>query len=255
MAKKEKPGTALVNWDAEFASLAKESTKGIKESTNGKFLSFKSGNMTFNGDDIPDNKLECVIIGVTHHNTYYDPDARYDPKNPQSPICYSFGADEEEMEPHDDSPEKQHSDCASCPFNQFESAKTGRGKACKNTYRIALIASSDLDNISEAEIVYASIPPKSLKNLSNYLKKDLNIKLNRPYWSVVTELSCTPDAESQFKINFKLVEIIKDQKLFQPLKDLWFNTIEDIVFPYQVREAVEEKPAKKAAKPSKFARK
>lgn len=258
MAKKDKPGTALVNWDEELAKYAKETTAGIKESGNGKFISFKGGNMTYNGEEIPNSELDCVIVGWTHHNAYYDPDERYDPKNPQTPICYAFGDDEDLMEPHDASKEKQCGSCAECPFNQYESAKTGKGKACKNTFRLALISSADLDDIANAEVVYASIPPMSLKNFSNYLKKDLDKKFNRPFWSVITKMTCEPDSGSTFKVLFQCDEVIKDSKLFQPLKDKWQETMGEIDFPYQER-AVEEKPAKKtAAKPAaknKFSRK
>lgn len=259
MAKKKETGTALVNWDEELAKYAKESTAGIKESGNGKFLSFRGGNMTFNGEDIPDSELECVIVGWTHHNTYYDPDERYDPKNPQTPICYSFGTDEDLMEPHNDSPDKQCGSCAECPFNQFESAKNGPGKACKNTFRVALIAASELNDVENAEVVYASIPPKSLKNFANYLKKEIGGKLNRPFWSVITTMTCEPDSQSQFKVLFKCSEVIKDNKLFQPLKDKWEETMEGIEFPYPVKVAEKKSSkkevAKKPAAKNKFSRK
>ena len=256
MAKKKETGTSLVKWDEEFANLAKEATKGIKAGADGKFISFSGGRMSFGGADIPDDEIRCVIVGWTHHNIYYDPDVRYDPKNPQSPLCYAFGTDEEEMEPHSEAPEKQCDSCAECPLNQFETSKTGRGKACKNTFRVALIAEDDLDDIGNAEVVYASIPPKSLKNLSTYLTKDLD-KLKRPFWSVVTLMTRVPDSESQFRITFKFEEMIEDANLFAPLKELWKDTMEGIDFPYQIREApapVKGK-AKPAAKAQKFSRK
>ena len=248
MAKKE-TGKSLVNWDAEFANYQKESKKGIQLGAQGKFLSFKNG-LSFQGVELEDDEVRCVIIGWTHHNQFYDQDVPYDPDNPQTPICYSFGQDQDTMEPSNHSPDKQHGDCASCPFNQFESARTGKGKACKNTFRIALIAESDLDNIDQAEVIYASIPPKSLKNFAKYIGKDLD-KYSRPHWAVVTLLKRVADSKAQFVVTFDCVEVIKDSKLFQPLKDLYHNTMEGIDFPYEVREAA-AKPAKKA--PNKFSK-
>jgi len=253
MAKSTKKSTskALVKWDEEFANLAKETTKGIEVGT-GKFLSFNGGTMSFAGADIPDDEIRCVIVGWTHHNVYYDPDVRYDPKNPQTPLCYAFDVDQDQIAPLDSVPEKQCDNCAECPLNEFGSAKSGDGKACKNTYRIALIAESDLEDIDNAEVVYASIPPKSLKNFANYLGKDLD-KLKRPHWSVITLLSRVPDSESQFKVTFKYEESIEDTDLFVPLKELWERTKDDINFPYVVRE--KSAPVKKAAakKNQKFA--
>lgn len=251
MAKKKETGTALVKWEEKFAKLAKESVKNVKIS-EGKFISFGGGRMSFAGADVPDDEIRCVIVGWIYHNTYYDPRERYDPKNPQSPICYAFDSDEDTMAPQDNVPDKQHHDCASCPFNQFESAKTGRGKACKNTVRLALIAEDDLEDIDNAEVVYASIPPKSLKNWLVYLKKELSDRAKRPYWSVITLMKRIPDDDSQFKITFKNDDLIEDSSYFEPLEKLSDNTMDGIDFPYQVREAPAPSRGKGKQAPKKF---
>lgn len=234
MAKKQ-PGTAVVKWEEEFANLAKENAKNAKVS-EGKFISFNGG-MSFAGADIEDDELRCVIVGWAHHNAYYDPDVRYDAKNPQTPICFATGTDEDTMEPHESSPDKQCGSCAACPFNEFESAKQGKGKACKNTIRLALIAESDLEDLASAEVVYASIPPKSLKNWLVYVTKELRDRAQRPHWAVVTLMKRVPDGESQFRVTFKNEELIEDSKLFTPLKKLWQDTMDGIDFPYVQREA------------------
>lgn len=239
MAKKTKKttGKELVAWDKEFADLAKETSKHAKVS-DGKFLSFGGGKMSFAGADIDGDEVRCVIVGWVYHNAYYDPDIRFDPKNPQAPICYAFDPsppEDGEMAPLDNVPEKQCDDCASCPFQQWESAKQGKGKACKNTIRLALIAEDDLEDIENAEVIYASIPPKSLKNFLKYCV-DLRDKAKRPLWSVITLLSRLPDDESQFRLTFKNDDLIEDADLFQPLKDLWESSMETINFPYVVRE-------------------
>ncbi len=217
----------------------------------GKFLSFKSGQMSFNGEEIEDNELRCVIVGWAYHNAYYDPSVRYDPKNPQSPLCYATATSEEELVPHEEAPEKQASACLGCPLNEFGTAATGRGKACKNGIRLALIAEDDMNDPSSAEVVYAAIPTKSIKNWLIYVTRELRDKVGRPSWAVVTSMKCTPDAESQFKITFRNEELIENSKLFDPLEKLWESTMEGIDFPYQKQEKV-EKPKK--GKPQKFAR-
>lgn len=249
MAAKKVTGTALVKWEEEFANYAKETAKGAKVS-EGKFISFGGGKMSFSGADIPNNEIRCVIVGWVHANAYYDPSVTYDPKNPQTPLCYAFGTEEDEMEPHSEASEKQCDRCAECEFNKFESAKNGRGKACKNMIRLALIAESDLDDLDTAEVVYASLPPKSLKNWLMYVTKTLRDTVKRPHWAVVTLMKRVPDDESQFRVTFAMEETIENVELFSPLKLLWERTMEGIDFPY----AVVEKPApKKDVRKAKFA--
>lgn len=251
MAKKE-TGTSIVKWEEEFKEFAKQTAQGAK-AAEGKFITFSGGRMKFGGSDIPDDEIRCVIVGWVHHNVFYDPKVRFDPKNPSTPICYSFGVEPEEISPHEAATDKQCGSCAECPMNEFGSSKTGEGKACKNTIRLALIAESDLEDISTAEVVYASIPPTSRLNWMNYVKKDLLDKVGRPHWAVITLMKRVPDSKSQFKIEFTNEALIEDSKLFGPLKDLWDTTMNGIDFPYQAREAKEDKKGGKE-KPAKFAR-
>lgn len=245
MAKKKEPGKALVKWDEQLASLAEETTKGITLAAGGKFISFAQGKMSVNGIDIDDDELECVVVGMVHHNTLYDPDERYDPKNPQSPLCYAYGTSEEEMEPSDESADKKSDSCAGCPFNEYGSSGKSNAKACKNLYRIALIAASDLDDIENAEVLYANIPPTSKKLLSAYTLNEVKGKLKRPIWSVVTLLKRVPDELSQFRVTFKFVENITDGEKLQALMDLWSGTMDTIDVPYQKHESKPVKQTKK----------
>lgn len=247
MAKKKETGTALTVWEEQFADLAKEDTKGVITS-DGRFLSFKNGDLSFGGEEIPDNELEMVIVGWMYHNTYYDPDIKYDPKDPAPPLCYSFGREAEEMEPMDEAPDKQCGTCHGCPMNVFGSG-IGNSKACKNNVRIALIASDDLDNIEESEVIYANIPPTSIKNWNAYIAKTLRDKHKRPCWSVVTLLSVTKESDSVFQVHFEIAEdgILKDPKLFAPLQQKYNDTMGKIVTPYPVKDVTV--PVKGSRKP------
>jgi len=74
-------------------------------------------------------------------------------------------------------------DCATCPLNQFGSAEDGRGKACKNMKRVALLR--------EGEILplLITIPPTSVREWNTYMV-NLTSKLKKPY-SVVTKIKLT----------------------------------------------------------------
>lgn len=259
MAKSPKvPGKALVKWDEELAKLAKDSTKGMALPT-AKFLSLRGGKLSFGGADVPGNELRAIVIGWIHENQYYD--ERFNPDVPQSPGCYAFGTEQSEMVPHEQAPRQQAEACEGCPLNEWGSAENGKGKACKNVLRLALIAEDDLEDLSTAEIVYMKVPVMSVKNFMMYAKKTVGESLSRPYWAVITNITVEPDNKSQFKAMFEVGDLIEDSELFGPLKALWEKTMDGISFPYAIREPEEapkrgkSKPLGKPAKPSKFARK
>lgn len=252
MAKKQ-TGKALVKWDEELANLAKESTKGMNLPT-AKFISIRSGKLSFGGAAVPGNELRCVVLGYTHENQYYD--TEFNPDIPQVPACYAFGIDEDEMVPHDKAPDKQNDDCASCPLNEYGSADKGKGKACKNVLRLALIAESDLEDLDSAEIVYMKVPVMSVKNFLVYAVKVVKETLRRPYWSVITVVSVEPDDRSQFAVNFALAEKVSGDSELGSLKELYAKAMDEIEFPYPDAVQIKKLPAKGKvkAKPQKFAR-
>jgi len=255
MAKKQAAkGTALVQWDKEFAELAGKAVKGMEVAT-GKFISLRAGQMTLGGANVQNNTLRAVVVAAVHSNAYYDPDVPFNPKQPQSPLCYAFGADKDEMEPHSQAPEKQNANCANCPMNKFESAKRGKGKACKNQIRLALISEDDLENadsLDSLDIVYMNVPVMSAKNWAAYATNKLANGIKRPYWSVVTTIKVVPDDDSQFKVLFELGDVIENGNLFPVLKAAWEKNMETIGFPYAPPRAAEEAPTARK-KPSKFA--
>lgn len=251
---KKTPGKAIVKWDEELAKLAKDSTTKMELAT-AKFISIRGGNLTFGGADVPDNELRCVILAYTLENQYYE--GRFDPNTPQVPVCYSFGLDKDEMVPHDASSNKQNDNCATCPLNEYESdPKGGKGKACKNVIRLALIAESDLEDLTSAEIVYMKVPVTSVKNFLAYAKKQIGEVIKRPFWSVITQIKVEQDDDTAVKVHFTLAEKIEDSDLFTPLKDMYDANTESINFPYPEVSERTAKPAKGKAKApkGKFAR-
>jgi len=247
---KKTTGKSLVKWDEQLANLAKDATKGMDLPT-AKFVSIKSGQLSFAGAKMPGNELRAVILGWVYENQYYDED--YNPEVPQTPGCYAFGTDHDTMAPHANAERPQAEACAGCPLNEFGSAENGKGKACKNVVRLAMIAENDMEDLDAAELVYMKVPVMSVKNFTMYAKKTVAQALGRPYWAVVTQITVEPDSKSQFRVNFTVAEQIEDSDLFEPLKDLWEKTMEGIAFPYPKAEA-REKPEPKTTKKSKFTR-
>lgn len=242
-------GKEIVNWEEELAAAAVEASSSEAAGGGGAFLSFQGGRISYGGSEVPNNKLNVVVLDAVMENQFYVD--RYDPDHPSSPVCYAFGRNEKDMAPHPEAPEPQAENCATCPMNQWGSADTGKGKACKNVRRIAVITEDALDgDLNDAEVVYAKVPVMSVKNWSGYVNQ-LAATIKRPPFVVVTELSTVPDPKSQFRVQFKMVEQLDtDPDLVSELMAKHKEVKALIDFPYQAVEVEEKEPAK----PSKVRR-
>lgn len=254
----KKPGKAVVNWEEKFATIAKDSMAGIDLPT-AKWLSIKSGVLSYGGAEVPDNQLRCIIVGWAFENQYYV--GRFDANNPSSPVCYAFGTDADEMVPHEKASDPQCGSCAECPYNEYESdPKGGKGKACKNVVRLALIAESDLEDLDKAEVVYLKVPVTSVKNFKYYAAKELKTVLKRPMWSVLTLLDVAPDDTNAVKVTFSFIEKLEEndsfaEGCFERLEEMFEQTMESIGFPYpENSERTERTPARGKGKPAKGAK-
>ncbi len=253
----KKTGTAMVAWKEELARQAKVAAEiESSVSTGGSYFSTSGGQLKFNGADIPGNRMNVVILAHVIENALYTD--RYDPNNPTSPACFELGTNESEMGPHEKSTDPQHDACKGCPMNEFGSADTGRGKACKNTRRLALVPEDSLDDIESAEVAFIKVPPTSVKNWATFVKKVADT-LDMPPLGVLTEISLSPDAKHQFHMNFKIVNELDDGDVVAALLEKQKEVMTPLMAPYEPREEEEaprrtgpqargvKKPAAKAA--------
>jgi hypothetical protein len=145
------------------------------------------------------------------------------------PACFSIGFDENTLTPHENSPNKHHTDCKTCEYNKFESAFIGKGKMCKNNRRLALYAYDD-NGIAMDEMVILRIAPSSLKNFKTYLTSTLS-KLKRPLYAVVTTLSF--DENEQYPIvTFKLKHLLENMDDVIKIKDKESYINSSLLEPY-----------------------
>ena len=241
------PGTALRKWDEELAKYASAKKEEEASVALGKFVSLKSGVLSFNGNAVAGNKMNIVVLDSVLENHYYT--EAYDSDNPASPVCFAFGRADGEMAPHEKSSEPQHDTCKGCPQNEFGSAEKGRGKACKNVRRLSLIPEDAIESpegVAEAEVAFLKLSVLNVKGWAGYVQQ-LESTLRRPPFAVVTEISVVPDPKSQFKVNFKYVESVPDA-MIEALIAKVEGGKDGIMFPYTAMEA---KPAP-PAKPNKF---
>jgi len=140
----KKRGGAVVDWRQRMAEDAEKAAEQERGGGLGKSFSFKGGILSFDGAPIKGNKVACVIAGSMIEKAFYE--GRYDPNNPEPPVCYALSQDPDNLAPDPEKVQDQKSDeCADCPFNQWGSADTGRGKACKDVRRLFLVPAGAID--------------------------------------------------------------------------------------------------------------
>ncbi len=238
MATKKKPGTAMVRWDEELAKAAQE--QASSERAAGNFFSVRGGQLSYQGKPIKGGSMTVVVVDYVLENHWFS-ESEFDPDNPQSPTCFAFGRKDEDMAPHAEVTAAQSESCAKCPKNVFGSADKGRGKACKNIRRLALIPSDALDGgIEDAEIGFLRLPVTSCKGWGEYVTK-LRDVVKRPTWAVVTRIDVQPHKQNQVEVTFTLEEKVGNEHL-QALKEKCEATAKIIELPY-AKNVAREKPA------------
>jgi len=209
-----KKETPVADYISELNKLTAQTVETEKPS--GMWVSFKGGMLSIGGNVQKGNKAKVVVVHSVFENQLYKD--RFDPNNPQSPTCYAIAENDEDLKPHKDvvnpvSPEG----CAICPNNVWGSDPLGgKGKACKNVRRLALLSADDLDNLDKAEVAIAKLPVTSVKNWSTYASQIANV-LKLPPLAVITEMSVEPDPKTQFQVNFSLIDKITDGATIQGL--------------------------------------
>jgi hypothetical protein len=156
------------------------------------------------------------------------------------------------MAPHEASANKQSDACHDCPMNQWKTSMTGKGKACKNVLRLALISAGALDHpdkIMAEEVAWMKVSVTSVKNFSGYAQQ-IATALAIPPYAAVTKISSFPDDKTQQVITFELVEEIEDGAIIKALQDKR-KTIK-IDFPYPEPSAPAARPAPATRRPGGF---
>jgi len=248
-------GKEVINYDERLAALAEESAgMEARVGGGGSYISIRGGNFTFR-EEILGNPFQCVVLEHCLDNAYYV--GGFDPDNPSSPVCFAVarGA-EEDLAPHEDAPEPQSELCIDCPQNEWGTADTGRGKACKNGRRLALLHMDDLENggVEEAEVAMLRVPPTSLKYWASYVKK-LTRTMKLPPLAVVTEMELVMDSEYP-EIKFSFVGAVEGKEQIAALLAKRDEIIEDLTMPYDLTNYIppEERNKPKRRGPANKAR-
>jgi hypothetical protein len=241
----------VAKFDEQLAALAAKSAKSVAGIGGASFFSIRGGRLSFGGNTIPGNEMAVVVVADVLVNTYYKED--FDAENPVSPDCYAFGGDATTMKPHEAVAKPQCEQCKGCPQNEFGTAKRGKGKACKNGVRLALIDAGKLKNGSfepkedpeefkGGAIGFFNVPPTSLKAWGSYVRGLLSFK--KVPAVVFTKVTVEPDEKTQVKVSFTLLDDVPNE-LKPVLLERNASVQSDLVAPYPEREEAPKKPLKK----------
>lgn len=235
--------TAITKWDEELAKQAAIAASMENSTATGQFFSLKSGQLSFNDAPLPNNEMAVIILDSVLETVYYE--GEYDPDSPQSPVAFAFGRDEKTMRWHETShPDYAGKLCIESEVCQWGSAERGRGKAARETRRLAMIPAGTLDDrgkfkefpnpehFQEAQIGYMKLPVTSVRGYAAFVKQVAGA-LKRPPFAIFTKVRVVPDANTQFKVVFEAISQVPD-KLMPVIMARHNEAMESIEFPYQM---------------------
>ena len=251
------PGTAVIKWADQLAAEATIAAKSEAATATGSFFSTKSGVLSFGGNPVPGNAMAVVILDTINENTLYE--GKFNPNEMAPPTCFAFGRGDDEMAPHEVSVKAgsaQSDDCASCAYNEWGSADTGRGKACSNKRRLAMLPAGTIDNgriklftrasdFETGSIGFLKLPVTSVKGYASFVKQ-VAAGLHRPPHGIFAKVSVVSDASSQFKVAFEVIGEIDDE-FMGAIMQRREEAQAGIMSPYSAPGAEEKAPARKGA--------
>lgn len=203
----------LVNWQEELAKEAKEVANRERPATSQ--IGLRAGVMMYQGQQIPGNNLDCIILESCVENRY---DTKpFDPQNISPPDCFALSISGEEMVPSSASPNRQAERCDLCDMGKWQPNPKRPGKnhkPCKERRRLALLPADVLTtkNFKTAELAIISVPVTSVKYWGTYANA-ISAEHGRPPWSVLSNISARPHPQNQFEVNFTFKALVNEEFL------------------------------------------
>lgn len=113
--------------------------------------------------------INVVILDWRNTRTLYT--GAYNPNNLQAPKCFAIAKALNDLAPSEQCAEPQAASCQECPHDQWGSDPAGgKGKACKNSVRLAVIPASSVGE--ETCPIYAlDIPRTSIRNWESLVSR------------------------------------------------------------------------------------
>lgn len=233
---------SIANYKERMAEMAQADTARGHAMGDSNFISTQGGIFTFQGNEIP-NPFNAIITDFVFENAYYD--STWDPDNPVPPACFALGESPEDMVADPSSPDIQGGEghaCEGCEMNDWETSNTGRGKACKNGIRLALVNADDLSKVNAAaEPAFLRVAPTSLKHFEKYKAKFTRVT-GMPLLAALTEIELVPN-KTWYEVHFTLIDQIEDEQMLQNMLSVHDSYKDLLREPFDVSGYAEPRPS------------
>lgn len=164
VATKKPSSTAIANIQDMLRKQAEDNASRIEPGSGKSIRIGQDKTFTLPDGTKTREPLELVVVDFVSRNEWYE--GAYNKDDVVPPNCFAIHPDPKQLAPSANSPDKQCDDCASCPMNQFGSAPTGAGKACKNTRMLAVLP-PDADD--ETEIWTLKVSPTAIRAFDGFV--------------------------------------------------------------------------------------
>lgn len=210
-------------------------------STTSTAISFKNGTISIGGVAVG-HEMNVIPLHPQYVRTYYDTIYQADKIVP--PACYSFNGDA----PHEKSADPQAKSCDTCPMNEWGTDARGKGKACKEGLRVAVLSAQGAVN---AEVMARA--PILTANFSVLNSKDVAPVLDAMYdqyghpAKAVCVLTAEPDDKRQVVNTLAVNYEIEDEATLEAIVNRLPDAEKLLTLPFP---DAEEAPARGAKRPA-----
>ena len=160
--------TEIIDIQTQLAAELEELDKTVAP-PSGHRISLKGKVFTFPDGKTSPGPITAVVLDWRSVNAYYE--SAYNPKNIEAPSCFAIAKDHTKLKPSDNGSDLQADACEGCQRNEWGSAPGGgRGKACKNQIRIAIVPPDAKPDTPPWTIDLAPSSATSFTNFANRVK-------------------------------------------------------------------------------------
>lgn len=189
-----KANTNLVDIKAQLAAQVAALAERTAPPTGAKVTVTQSKKFKFpDGTETP-GPFDAVIVDFNVQRKYYP--GVYDPNNIVPPVCFAISDKPLGMQPSVNSPEMQSkAGCDKCPQNQWGSARSGGGKACKETRKLAILPpADDSEDVASTPLWTLETSPTAIKPFDGYVSSVAKT-FQLPPVGVITQFSFDPGVD------------------------------------------------------------
>lgn len=233
------------NWRERLAPMTAE-TKRAETPQNG-FISFRNSRMSFNGVQLPGDKIRAIVVNYWKDNEYYD--KKYVAGESNTPVCHAIvrpneiltpwrmpreGENTEDLELDEDSglvtecsdvQVEPGQTCESCEKSQWGSmgeradGRKSKAPACRMSRRLQILAADQCTtpaDVERAAVMTMIPPPTSIDNFQIFANQVSGV-LDVPIFGVVVDISLQLHDKYMFMIHYVIVEKINDDEILYTL--------------------------------------